>query len=263
MPGSTPKKLRPNAIPSLHLPTPPDAEPPKVFRKTRCAVVGCQPNPKDKRHPVPNNTHGGKRDPRRDYWLMVCGVDPDDERADLRVCGKHFDQIKDYNPKSGRLKTSAFPTLHLPGPGNNDEEEEEEEEQEELMEIGGEDDLPDDNIAEAISSISLAEESDSSEEEMNDGSGSNHSSDREESEIELDDVEQQLEDALGVNLELKMKLKIALQRARRQSGRLAELEMPRKKDMEKYLLQNYSHAWDVSISPFSFIPLQVLAGDLT
>ena len=256
MPDSARRKLRFDAIPTLHLPTAPEAETGSVGRNTRCAVLGCLPDPRAKRHRVPNNTHGGNRDPRRDYWLMVCGVDVDDKRGDLRVCEKHF-APNNYNPKSGRLLSSALPTLHLPG--NNGGEDE----PDEPMETDDEDDVPADNIAEAISSISLAEESDSSADEMSDSSSSNSSDREEESEIELDDVEEQLEHALGVNLELKMKLKVALQRARRQSGRLAELEMPRKKDMEKYLLQNYSHAWDVSISPFSFIPLQVLAGDLT
>ena len=189
---------------------------------------------------------------------MVCGLDRDDKRTDLRVCGKHFDQVRDYNPRTKRLLSTALPSLNLPG--HTEEDEEELHEQEEQMDTDDVDDPPHDNIAEAMSSISLAEENDSSAEETSDdSSSSNNSSDgEEESEIELGDVEEQLEHALGENLELKMKLKVALQRARRQSGRLAELEMPRKRDMEKYLLQNYSHAWDVSNSPFSFIALQVL-----
>ena len=133
-------KLRPDAVPSLHLPTASyvDADTDKVVRTTKCGVTGCRPEPKAKRHPVPNKTHGGKRDPRRDYWLLLCGVDLDDKRADLRVCGKHFDKDRDYNPKTGRLLSSANPSLYLPG--DTEGEEEELPQLDELMETDDEED---------------------------------------------------------------------------------------------------------------------------
>ena len=257
--GTQRRDLRPDAIPTLHLQTSPGAtpEPERLARRTRCAVVGCRPEPKAKRHIFPDKTPGGKRDPRRDLWFILCGVDPDDTRGDLRVCEKHFDPERDYNPRTGRLLRTANPSRYLPGDAVEDEEEEDADlvGLDEHMVTGEEDDplgLPDDFV-EAVSAISLVEEEDRSE---GDAEESNSSSSDEESDGELEAaagfLENMLENREGEIFELKKKLKLALQsarRARRKSDRAEPPKMPRKKDVEKYLRQNYSHSWDVLIVP--------------
>ena len=235
-------RLHNGAVPTLHLPSSQDAESEQIIRKTKCAVLGCQPEKKAKFHRVPTNTKGGIRDPRREWWLMLCQVDPDDTRTRLLVCDKHFDKDSDYNPISGQLLPTAYPSRYLPNGTEDDDHE--------AMDTEDEDDPNADGILQAVSSISLAEENDTSGSEMNDSS----SSCTEESESESDDAEERLEEAEEEISELKKKLKVAQQNAKRRLGRIKAQKMPRKqkKVVEKYLRQHYSHAWDDFSSPFIF-----------
>ena len=132
--------LRPNAVPSLHLPTvgkEVNFEGAKIvtedhleemFRSKEgtqlerirlrydCAVPECSPIKPSQDvsfHKLPALDTKGRPDPRRQLWIKACKIKDADKRGRLTVCSRHFRE-DDFNHVTKRLHSFAIPTLCLP-----------------------------------------------------------------------------------------------------------------------------------------------------
>ena len=78
----------------LHLPGGGAAGLRKIVQRTKCAVSGCIPEHGAIYHRVPYKDNRGRLIPTRSAWMEVCKISPEDNRADLRICNKHFQVIE-------------------------------------------------------------------------------------------------------------------------------------------------------------------------
>ena len=241
--------LLPNAVPTLHLPMGAEVNVQGATRQSTCAVLGCIPERGTKYHRVPNKDNRGRLDPRRADWLRVCQIDPNDTRARLRVCRKHF-LDSDYELTSNnkmQLVAHAIPSLHLPPPTVEEDMEVEGEVQGQDEEVQMEQDYDYEDYdrsandaAVAIGGIGAGDDYAPTD----DSNGQDESNDEEESESEEEDVEAQLQEAEGKVSELKKKLKTSQQKVRRQSRRGDKKGVVKtRRQVRAYLRKMYAPSW--------------------